>query len=77
MIPVETSAIELKPGVTLSSIENEVIGEYYRVFGSKEFMARNSQGLPSFPTKDAYAKEEKSFMKTVENVNVRKLPYWK
>lgn len=37
-------------------------------------MLHHSQGLPSFPTQNAYAKEEESFMKTVEKVLMSKVP---
>lgn len=51
-----------------------MIDEYYRVFGSNEFMLHHSQGLPWFATKNTYFEEEESFMKTVRKVHISSVP---
>lgn len=61
--PVIANGSELTPGINLNSIENQVVENVFRVFGSKEFSLHQAQGLPSFPLQNAYTLEEESFKK--------------
>lgn len=60
--------------MNLSSIESDVIEEYYQQFGTNEFLIHHAQGLPSFPTQNAYDAEEDSFTKTIRKVHASNVP---
>jgi len=66
--------IELAPGSELTSIEAEAVDRYFQVFGNKDFMLHQAQGLPPFVTQNAYMAEEESFLKTVRHVNLEEIP---
>ena len=66
--------IELQPGTTLTSSEQEDLETYYTRFKSKEFLLHQSQGLPTHITENAYETEESSFLKTCSKVPVANVP---
>jgi len=58
----------------MKSSEAEVLKQYHRVFGYKDFMAYQAQGLPDFPLHNAYHHEQMKFKVTVKEINVKSVP---
>lgn len=71
---VYSADIELQPGTSLTSSEQEDLEKYVRRFKSKEFLLHQAQGLPTHITENAYATEEDNFVKTCTKVHVSKVP---
>lgn len=59
---------------SLESSEQVVLKSFIKVFGHKDFMKFQAQGLPTFPTVNAYAREESVFKKNVKLVPISKVP---
>jgi len=58
----------------MKSSEADVLKKYYDVFGYKDFMRHQAQGLPDFPLQNAYAIEQKKFTDTVKEIHAKSVP---
>jgi len=58
----------------LMSSEQDEIDAYFQAFGQKDFLLHHAQGLPTFPIKNAFDKEEELFTKNVRLVHVNDVP---
>ena len=71
---ISANEIQVVPGKELTSHEKDATDQYHDRFKSKEFFLSEAQDLPSFVTQNAYEREQSSFMKTVQEVHVSKIP---
>lgn len=60
--------------ISLESSEQGVLKSFIKVFGHKNFMKFQAQGLPTFPMVNAYAREESVFKKNIKLVPIAKVP---
>ena len=58
----------------VSAVQTKALQEYFKLFGHKDFMLNQAEGLPPHPIWNAYRQEEAKFMKTVREVSVNKVP---
>jgi len=62
------SANAIRTPVEMKSSKEDVLKQYVDVFGYKDFMAHQAQGLPNFPMHNAYKHEESKFKETVQEI---------